>query len=77
MQLKHQKLPVALRVRNHEIYTSSRTLDNIEDSDIITMSAHGAIRIWIPARVADAQPVGGIPDTVAGDGDAEKKCQPA
>ena len=29
--------------------------------------------IWIPARVADAQPAGVIPDAVAGDGDAEKR----
>ena len=29
--------------------------------------------IWIPARVADAQPAGVIPDAVAGDGNAEKR----
>ena len=29
--------------------------------------------IWIPARVADAQPAGAIPDAVAGNGDAEKR----
>ena len=29
--------------------------------------------IWIPARVAEAQPAGGIPDAVAGDGDAEEE----
>ena len=29
--------------------------------------------IWIPARVADTQPVGGIPDAVAGNGDTEKR----
>ena len=28
--------------------------------------------IWIPARVADAQPAGEIPDAVAGNGDAER-----
>ena len=28
---------------------------------------------WIPARVADTQPAGGIPDAVAGNGDAEKR----
>lgn len=29
--------------------------------------------IWIPARVADDQPAGAIPDAVAGNGDAEKR----
>ena len=48
-------------------------LDNFRCGCIIFISAHGASYIWIPARVADAQPAGGIPDAVAGNGDAEKR----
>ena len=51
-------------------------LDNLRQGSIIFISAHGQAIIWIPARVADAQPAGVIPDAVAGDGDAENRVGP-
>ena len=41
--------------------------------DKVIVSAHGVSCIWMPARVADAQPAAWRPDAVAGDGDAEKR----